>query len=255
MTETGQETLDSKVRAAVRDILPGFVLAAIRRYRNNAGPPVGAIAFGDFRRTQPIGERFGCDRGTPVDRIYIERFLARHAPAIRGRTLEVVDDSYTRRFGLADTKREVVDFRADNARATIIGDLSNLDGAWDGQFDAIVVTQTLQLIFDVKAAIASMHRLLKPGGTVLTTVPGITSLDRSEADSWYWSFTQASMTRLFGEVFGPDNVAVEVFGNVGSAVCFLHGVAAEELSEAMLTPTDDRYPVIVGVRAVKGVTG
>jgi len=170
---------------------------------------------------------------------------------IQGRTLEVVDDGYTRRFGHAATKREVVDFRADNAKATIIGDLSNLEGAWDGQFDAIVVTQTLQLIFDVKAAIASMHRLLKPGGTVLTTVPGITSLDRGEADSWFWSFTQASMTRLFSDVFGPDNVEVEVFGNVGSAVCFLHGVAVEELNAAMLDPTDDRYPVIIAVRAVK----
>lgn len=254
MTDAGPESWDSRARAVVRNLLPGFMLAAIRRYRNNAAPPVGAISFGDFRRTQPIGERFGYDRGTPVDRIYIERFLARHAQAIRGRTLEVVDDSYTRRFGQASARREVVDLRADNAKATILGDLSKLDAQWNGQFDAIIVTQTLQLIFDVKAAIETMHRVLKPGGTVLVTVPGITSLDRQEADSWFWSFTEASMTRLFAEVFGRENVEVEVFGNVGSAACFLHGVAAEELGEAMLAPYDDRYPVIVAVRAVKAVT-
>lgn len=252
MTEAGQEPWDSRVRAAVRSILPVVVLAAIRRYRNNAPPPVGAIAFGDFRRTQPIGERFGYDRGTPVDRIYIERFLARHATAIRGRTLEVVDDTYTRRFGSPDTHREVVDMRRDNPKATIVGDLSKLKPEETGTFDAIVVTQTLQLIFDVRAAIGTMHQLLKPGGTVLATVPGITSIDREEADSWYWSFTQASMARLFSEVFGAGNVEIEVFGNVGSAACFLHGIAAEELTDAMIDATDDRYPVTIAVRAVKG---
>ena len=48
---------------------------------------------------EPVSRSFGFDRGTPVDRRYIEQFLARHAAAIRGDVLEVGDDGYTRRFG------------------------------------------------------------------------------------------------------------------------------------------------------------
>jgi len=228
------------------------VLKAIRRYRGIYVPAVGDVAFGDFGRTRPIGDHFGYGRGTPVDRIYMERFLARNAALIRGRTLEVVDDGYTRRFGAPDTVREVVDFRAENPKATIVGDLTNLGPEWAGAFDAIVVTQTLQLIFDVRGAIRSLHGSLKPGGTVLATVPGITSIDPSEAKTWFWAFTEASMHRLFAEVFGAENVAVEVFGNVGTAVSFLQGLAAEELDDAMFDVSDARYPVIIAVRATRG---
>ena len=62
-------------------------------------PPVGRVRFGDLRRLTPISRYFGFDRGLPVDRYYIERFLARNASEIAGRVLEVGDDGYTRRFG------------------------------------------------------------------------------------------------------------------------------------------------------------
>src|SRR3954471_21782846 len=59
----------------------------------------GNVSFGDLNRTTPLSRHFGFDRGTPVDRYYIESFLAENAGAIRGRTLEIGDDEYTHRFG------------------------------------------------------------------------------------------------------------------------------------------------------------
>ena len=47
----------------------------------------------------PISQKFGFDRGTPVDRYYIEVFLAAYSRDIRGRALEVGDASYCRKFG------------------------------------------------------------------------------------------------------------------------------------------------------------
>jgi hypothetical protein len=41
----------------------------------------------------------GFDRGLPIDRYYIERFLQTHSADIRRHVLEVGDNAYTRRFG------------------------------------------------------------------------------------------------------------------------------------------------------------
>ena len=46
-----------------------------------------------------LSRDFGFDRGTPIDRYYIESFLSTHASDIRGHVLEVADNTYTRRFG------------------------------------------------------------------------------------------------------------------------------------------------------------
>ncbi len=42
---------------------------------------------------------FGYDRGLPIDRYYIERFLANNASDIRGHVMEIADNIYMRRFG------------------------------------------------------------------------------------------------------------------------------------------------------------
>jgi SAM-dependent methyltransferase len=157
-------------------------------------PGVGRVRFGDFGRTNPISCNYGYDRGTPIDRVYIERFLTEHASRIRGRTLEVVSDEYTARFGgCRTTRRDIVDFRPENARATIVGDLTELGPEWDYTFDAIVVTQALHLTYNLQRAVSTMHRLLKSGGTVLVTTPGLTPIDHGkEYSTWYWSLTEVS---------------------------------------------------------------
>ena len=57
------------------------------------------VEFNDLTRNRPVSTSFGCDRGTPIDRYYIEKFLAAQADLIRGRVLEVGEDTYSRRFG------------------------------------------------------------------------------------------------------------------------------------------------------------
>ena len=58
-----------------------------------------ALELGDLRRVTPIDGGFGQGRGKPVDRHYIEAFLRRHALDIRGRVLEVAEDTYAQLFG------------------------------------------------------------------------------------------------------------------------------------------------------------
>jgi hypothetical protein len=93
---------------------------------------------------------------------------------------------------------------------------------------------------------------LKPGGVLLFTCPGISQIERGGAgESWFWSVTRAAAERMFSELFGAANVAVEVRGNVYAAICFLQGLALEEVDIAKLDVLDESYPVIVAVRAQK----
>jgi hypothetical protein len=117
----------------------------------------------------------------------------------------------------------------------------------------VILTQTLQVIYDVPAALRTLHRILKPGGVALVTVAGISKISRYDMDRWgyYWSFTSRSARRLFEEVFTPANVTVEAHGNVLAAIAFLHGLATEELRQAELDSFDPDYEMLITVRAVK----
>jgi len=216
-------------------------------------PSTGRIDFGDFKRLTPISREFGFDRGQPIDRYYIDRFLERHAADIQGRVVEVFDNGYTRRFGGKRVDRsDVLDIDARNSRATIVADLTSAAEVPSHSFDCFILTQTLQLIYDLHAAVRNVHRLLKPGGVLLATIPGVSQIDRYNcADTWCWGFTKVSARRLFEQSFRADDIEVTAHGNVLSAVSFLEGVATQELRPAELDYVDPCYELLITVRAVK----
>jgi SAM-dependent methyltransferase len=216
-------------------------------------PRVGSVSFGDLGSTRPISRDFGFDRGTPVDRYYIERFLMKHATDIRGRVLEIGDASYSRRFGgQAITQQDVLHVSRDVPEATLIGDMTEPGVLPAGTFDCMILTQTLHLIYDMRSALAQVHEALKPGGVVLLTVPGISQLDRGEwSHTWSWSLTPYSARRLFEELFESVNLEITSRGNVFAATAFLQGIALEEVDQGLLDEPDLAYPVIVSVRARK----
>jgi len=208
--------------------------------------------LGTLRRLTPLSKEWGFDRGTPVDRHYIERFLAEHAADIRGRVLEVKDSTYTNRFGTAVTRRDVLDINASNPLATIVADLSTAVDVPSASFDCILLTQTLQFIFDTPAALAHTCRLLRPGGVLLATVPGISRIaPRYGLKTDYWRFTPASCTALFEKAFGAEQVQVRACGNVLTSIAFLTGMAREELSARELDASDGDFPLILTIRAVR----
>jgi SAM-dependent methyltransferase len=216
-------------------------------------PRVGRVAFGDLGGTTPISRKFGVERGKGIDRLYIERFLATYASDIRGHVLEVADRRYTERFGGTDiTKCDVLHVRGAQG-ATIVGNLETGDGIPIATFDAIILTQTLQFIYEVRNAIRVLHRSLAPGGVLLATVPGISHLSRYDADRWgeFWRFTRESLDRLLAERFRAENVEVRAHGNVKAAVGVLHGLSREDLPPEDLDVDDPDYEVIITGRAVR----
>lgn len=234
---------------------PSFVLRALHKaglYKTYSPPP-GKVNAGDLKRLAPFSIEFGYDRGGPVDRYYIENFLARTAARIKGRVLEIGDNFYTTKYGGKSVQQsDILHVDATNPNATFVGDLSNAPFLPDNSFDCIVLTQTLHLIYDYKAAIQTCHRILKPGGCLLATVPGITPIDHGEwKKTWYWSFTQAAMVKLFDESFSSQKVLVESFGNIFVATAFLYGMGLPEIDKQTMDHADEHYPVIITIEALK----
>jgi GT2 family glycosyltransferase len=246
------------LRRAARRLLPEPVYGWLRHaWRGEPSTPApGAVRFGSLRRVSPISRRFGKDRGLPLDRYYIERFLSANARDIRGHVLEIGDDTYTRTFGAERvTVSDVLHVRAD-PRATIVADLTRGEHLPSGVVDCVILTQTLPCIYDVRAAVHSVHRILKPGGVALATVGGISQVARWDMERWghYWSFTSLSVRRLFEDAFSPGTVTVASRGNVLAAAAFLYGLASEELRPEELQHQDPDYELIITVRAVKAPT-
>jgi SAM-dependent methyltransferase len=210
-------------------------------------------ALGDLRRVTPIDLNWGFERGTPIDRVYVEEFVGTHAADIRGRVLEIAAPDYTTRFGNGVERVDILMATEGNPEATIVGDLTDAPQLPSDAFDCAIVTQTLQFVYDVRAALATLHRVLAPGGVLLTTVPGITKISPPEDEQYgeWWHFTARSARRLAEEAFGPGNVEARSYGNVLSAAGFLYGLAASDLEPEELEAHDRLYEVIVGVRAVK----
>lgn len=193
-----------------------------------------------LRSSLPLSEVWGFDRGTPIDRYYIERFLARNRQDIVGRTLEIKSSAYTMQYGTAVTRADVLDIDASNKDATLLADLSVAEQLPAAAFDCFILTQTLQFIYDTRAAIQSAYHLLKPGGVLLATVPSVSRIDRDSAD--YWRYTAASCTRLFAERFGAENTTVKSYGNALTCIAFLAGIAHEELSHEELDKNEEPFP-------------
>lgn len=214
----------------------------------------GRVDLGDLRRTEPVSRLFGAERGLPIDRYFIERFLNEHAALIRGRVLEVADRSYTISFGGGRvTSSDVLHATVENPNATIVGDLESGTGIPLGAFDAAILTQVLMCTFDLPAVVRTIHGMLAPGGSALITVPSISAISRYDADRWgdYWRFTEQSAARLFERDFGTANVHVQSFGNALVAHAFLAGMAKEELCEDELAAHDRDYPIVIAVVATK----
>jgi SAM-dependent methyltransferase len=241
------------VRAMDR-LLGAAVFEWLERYlqRRNADPTVGRMRFGSLRRVTPISRVFGFDRGLPIDRFYIENFLAEHVGDIRGSVLEISDNLYTQTFGAGRVVTSDVLDLDQTPKTTIVGDLTKGANLPSNSYDCVILTQTLQLIYDLRAAIRTVHRILRPGGILLATVPGISqTTDEVSGSLWCWGFTPRSAKLLLDEFFPQGSVETRSYGNVLSAVAFLHGLAAGELTAVELNHYEPGYDVTIAIRAMK----
>jgi glycosyltransferase involved in cell wall biosynthesis len=217
-------------------------------------PPPGWVRFGDMRRLKPFSERWGRDRGLPIDRYFIEDFIGSNSGLIKGCVLEFGDDRYTQKFyNPAISVRDIINLNKEaNPGTTIAADIVNAPQIPSDTYDCIICTQTLQFIYDHKKAVETLYRILAPGGFLLATFPGISPTSGTTwSRYWCWNFTVLSAENMFREFFPQENVEVKAYGNLICAAGFLYGLSAEELTQEELGYHDPRYEIVVTVKAVK----
>lgn len=206
-----------------------------------------------LKKLTPLSHNFGSNRGEPIDRHYIEKFLLENSGFIKGICLEVENNVYTKKFGKGNVvQSDILDIDFNNPKAAIHGDLRNLKEMPDNKYDCIILTQVLQFIDDYDSAVKEGGRILKPGGVLLVTLPFISRIDRRTGPAGdYWRFTLASAKYIFEKYFSSSNIEIKSWGNILAGLAFWIGMAQEELWQKELNHNDPDFPVIISVRATK----
>jgi SAM-dependent methyltransferase len=244
-------------RRFLKAFLPVPVVLGLLKWEHawqGRDPLVLVRRMGALWRTRPIRPEFGWKYGQCIDRYYIEKFLEGYSDEIQGRVLEFAENTYTHRFGgTRVTHSDILHSKPGKANVTIVADLTDAGEIASNTFDCIIMTQVLQFIYDTRSAIKTLYRILRPGGVLLATFPGISQISRHDMDNWgeYWRFTTLSARRLFAESFPESSLTVESHGNVLASMAFLHGLLATELSQHELDYRDRDYELSVTLRAVK----
>jgi glycosyltransferase involved in cell wall biosynthesis/SAM-dependent methyltransferase len=243
-----QTSRKKALRGVVRMVLPRSVRQAVRQVWTN-------IKSAQTRRrlgvnVQPLSETFGADRGLPVLRYYAEQFLQEFSTDIQGHCLEFNDSLYTRAFGGSSvTQMDVVHIDDSNVQATIVADLTKPNEVPSNHFDCIICTFTLHLVFEADIMIREMHRILKPGGSLLVVTPHISMCETRWHE--FWRFTPEGLLLTLAKVFAKDLISIRAYGNSLTAAGQIRGLAAEDFTEKELNHHDPRFAVIACARARK----
>jgi len=199
--------------------------------------------------TEPVSRVFGLDRGKAIDRVYIEDFLGTYKDYVKGKVLEIAEDTYTLRFGENRVQEFCILHVNGTGKNAIKGNLETGEGMEENSFDTMIITQTLMFLFDINSAVQHINSALKQGGTALLTVAGISQVSRYDDDRWghYFGFYETGIRKLCSKVFGEENVEIKVYGNVKTATAMLYGLCCEDLQPEDFEVHDKDYPVIIGI--------
>lgn len=99
------------------------------------------VVFNSLEINTPISSVFGMDRGTPIDRYYIEKFLNSQKHFVKGTVLEVAEPYYTKKYGEKVNRIEILN-AVPSDLATIVADLSKPDSLPTEKVDCFICTQT-----------------------------------------------------------------------------------------------------------------
>lgn len=216
----------------------------LRSFYREAYPIVGAIAS---MGTEPVSLQFATERGTPVDRYYIEKFLGNNSRFIQGDILEIEDNTYTKQFGSGNFRSLVMDVSSESDGVDFLANLETGEGIRDGVADCFICTQTLMYIYDLASTADNIHRLLKTGGTALITCSGLSQNSRRCMDNYgcTYNFNVDVFRHMFADQDKFEIIDIGSYGNVKTVCAHLAGLCIEDLTEEDFSVNDKYYPLVV----------
>jgi SAM-dependent methyltransferase len=117
----------------------------------------------------------------------IKRFVGLHADVFTGKVLDIGSAEWSY---IKDTFSDTAQVTTFDIRppADVIGSISQAPFS-DSTFDTVVCLEVLEHVRDIFGACKEMHRILKPGGTLLASTPFIYELHGEEYGD-YWRITR-----------------------------------------------------------------
>lgn len=203
----------------------------------------------DLNSIFPASRSFGIERGLPLDRYYINRFISERAHKIKGKVLECGGIfTYAGPYGHPDSVDIIYPFReVAEADMTHIANLETGVGlsSLSPEYDCIILTQVLGVIFDVQSTVQNVRDILSPEGVLIGSVPCLTAISDHDEERWgeYWRFTPMSVRRLLERHF--RRVDIQAFGNVKVACSYLHGCIVEDVFKEELALNDPMFPITI----------
>ena len=223
---------------AAKRILSKRTIVRLRTIVRGLGVPY----WGNLRRVRPFSNHYGFDRGTPVDRYYLDRFLASHAQFVRGDVLEIQTPSYVIKYGTDIRLSHSVDIEP-RFTPTYLCDLAAADIIPSDRYDCFLLPNTLCVLRDIRSCMRHMLRVVKPGGVVLASTAAMGPLQGDGMD--FWRMSAQGWRELAKETWEGHDWRIEGHGNCLTMVAATLGLAQEELTLGELEYQDDRYPVLV----------
>ncbi len=231
------DTYTAKSQKEWNEVLRGI-------YRSKYGIISAIAGMGD----EPVSEQFATERGTPVDRYYIDKFLNEYSHYICGDVLEIEDNTYTKKYGGEKVGTSIVmDVSSKASNIDFNANIETGEGIKASIADCFICTQTLMYIYDLKSAARNICKLLKPGGAALITCSGLSQNSRRCMESYgaYWGFNEAVFQKMFSDESEMELVITGAYGNVKTVTAHISGLCVEDLQEADFEKTDVCYPLIV----------
>ncbi len=223
---------------------PRLTTAARLRLRRMPVP-----RWGNLRRLQPFSSNFGFERGAPIDRFYLDRFLERHREAITGDVLEIQVPAYTRRYGHDVRLSHTVDILPQFA-PTYVCDLAHAEAVIPAdRYDCFLLPNTLNVLKEIESCLRQALRVVRPGGVVLASAGVLEPLCPDVPD--YWHLSAEGWVELTSRVWPGCDVEVTGWGNCVAATAAMLGLAGEELTDDELLFRDRRFPVLVTIACRK----
>jgi SAM-dependent methyltransferase len=194
---------------------------------------------------KPFSRNFGFDRGTPVDRYYLHRFLETHRRFIQGDVLEIQSTGYTRRYGQHVEQADSIDIDPAFCPSFVCDLADSGDVIAGDRYDCFLLPNTLQHLRELEDCLRHALRVVKPGGVILASAAGLIPLIPDGPE--YWRLTAAGWSERLRRVWTDCDVRVESHGNCLAAVAAMLGLSLEELTPSELDISDPRYPVLITV--------
>ena len=141
--------------------------------------------------------------------------------SIHGRLLDAGAGKLPHRYLVKKFKVDYVslDFKPTHPELTYVADVQAMPMA-DNSFDCEICFEVLEHVPNPEKALRELYRVLKPGGTLIFSVPHFLYLHNEPHD--YYRYTKYGIAELAGRA-GFRIIEITPSGGI---LCFLHGILA-----------------------------